>query len=304
MPAAAIHCEALTKRYGRTLAVDGVELRVEPGEAFGFVGPNGAGKTTTIRLLMGFLRPTSGTARIFGQDAWRAAVEVHRQVGNLPGDFDFDRRRTGREILRHVARLRGASADALAYADELADRLHADLDRPLGALSRGNHQKIGLIQAMFDRPRLLLLDEPTSGLDPLMQETFITLIGEARAAGATVFLSSHNLVEVERTCERVGIIRAAKLVATESVDTLAARALRHVEVSFEGMAPTAEAIGAIPGARDVTIDGNRATLRMAGNLDDLVRFLGGYRVADLTVQRASLEELFLSFYAEGATTDA
>lgn len=300
----AIRCTALSKRYGRTLAVDGIDLEVGAGEAFGFVGPNGAGKTTTIRLLMGFLRPTGGRAEIFGQDAWRAAVEVHRRVGNLPGDFDFDRRRTGRQILRHVARLRSAGPEALTYADELAERLHADLDRPLGALSRGNHQKIGLIQAMFDRPALLLLDEPTSGLDPLMQETFITLIAEARAAGATVFLSSHNLVEVERTCERVGIIRAGQLVATESVETLAARALRHIEITFDGSTPTLAAVGAIAGARDVTVDGTRVTLRMAGNLDDLVRFLGSYRVADLTVQRASLEELFLSYYAEGAAADA
>ncbi len=298
MSSIAIECRGLTKRFGSARAVEGIDLTVQPGESFGFVGPNGAGKTTTIRLLMGFLRPSAGSARIFGDDTWSAAVDVHRHVGNLPGDFDFDRRRTGRAILTHVARLRGASPEALDYAEALAERLHADLDRPLGTLSRGNHQKVGLIQAMFHRPRLLLLDEPTSGLDPLMQETFISLISEARAGGATVFLSSHNLVEVERTCERVGIIRDGRMVATESVRTLAARALRHVEVTFEGEAPSRDALQAIRGASDVSLEGMRARLRMAGNLDDLVAFLSDHRVADLTVQRATLEELFLSYYDE------
>ena len=303
MAATAIQCEGLTKRFGHSRAVESIDLSVAAGEAFGFVGPNGAGKTTTIRMLMGFLRPSSGRAQIFGQDCWSEAVGVHRDVGNLPGDFTFERTMTGRRVIEHVARLRGLGAEALREADALAERLQANLDRPLGDLSRGNHQKVGLIQAMFHRPKLLLLDEPTGGLDPLMQETFITMIGEAREAGTTVFLSSHNLVEVERTCERVGIIRQGRLVATEDVATLEAKALRHVEIRFDGEPAPADALAGLPGARDLVIDGAHATLRMEGRIDPLVHLLAAHEVADLVVQRASLEELFISYY-EQETADA
>lgn len=291
----AIECEALTKRFGRHRAIDGIDLEVEAGEAFGFLGPNGAGKTTTIRALLGLLRPTSGRARVLGHDAWREAVAVHRLTGTLPGDFRYDDALTGRELIAHVARLRGLGAEARAHAEELAERLQADLSRPLGDLSRGNHQKIGLVQALFHRPPVLLLDEPTSGLDPLMQDLFVELVQEARAAGTTVFLSSHNLTEVEKTCRRVAIIRAGAVVATDDVDALARRALRHVRVVFEGAAP-ADAIGALPGVQDVDVHGTRAAFRLAGELDALTALLAQHRVTDLSVERASLDELFRSFY--------
>lgn len=297
MDAPAIACAGLSKRFGDHPAVAGIALTVEPGEAFGFLGPNGAGKTTLIRMLMGFLRPNEGTARIFGHDCWREQVAVHRLVGNLPGDFTYDERMSGRAVITHVARLRGLGHDAgaLAEIDRLADRLHADLERPLRALSRGNLQKIGLIQALFHRPRLLLLDEPTGGLDPLMQRRFVELIADARAGGATVFLSSHNLHEVEQVCARVGIIREGRLVATENVADLAARALRQIHVRFEGEPPTT-ALQLLPGAQDVEIEGHQARLRMAGQLDALVALLAQHRVADLDVERADLEDLFTSFY--------
>lgn len=293
MPEPAILCERLTKRYGKHPGIEDIDLRVEAGEAFGFLGPNGAGKSTTIRTLMGLLRPTSGRAEIFGHDCWRRAVEVARHVGNLSGEFTYDERMTGREVVRHVARLRGH--EDLAHADELARALQADMDRPLRHLSRGNLQKVGLIQAMFHRPRLLLLDEPTGGLDPLMRETFLDLVAAARTDGATVFLSSHNLEEVHRVCERVGIIRDARLVAVEEIGDLIRRALRRVRIV--GAAPLDPApFAALDGAQDVHGDGTTLTLRFAGDVNELLRLAAGLDLLDLEIERASLEEVFLSFY--------
>ena len=292
----AIVCEGLTKRYGKHAGIEDIDLRVRTGEAFGFLGPNGAGKSTTIRTLMGFQRPTSGRAEVFGFDCWRARVDVARHVGNLPGDFTYDERLTGWEVVRHVARLRGHTD--LTRARELAGRLQADMDRPLRQLSRGNHQKVGLVQAMFHRPRLLLLDEPTGGLDPLMRETFLDLVAEARADGATVFLSSHNLEEVHRVCERVGIIRDARLIATENIGDLISRALRHVRIVFAAPVDVAP-LAALPGAQDVRADGATVTLRLAGPVDALVKLAAAQEVVDLEIGRASLEEVFLSFYGAG-----
>lgn len=297
----AIVCERLTKRYGRHPGIEDIDLHVHAGEAFGFLGPNGAGKSTTIRTLMGFLRPTSGRAKVFGFDCWRRAVDVARHVGNLPGEFVYDEQMTGWEVVRHVARLRGHRD--LTYARELADALQAEMDRPLRHLSRGNHQKVGLVQAMFHRPRLLLLDEPTGGLDPLMRETFLDLIAAARADGATVFLSSHNLSEVHRVCGRVGIIRDARLIAVEDIGDLIRRALRHVRiVAAEPLDPAPFA--ALEGAQDVHGDGAMLTLRFAGDVDELVKLAAGYEIVDLEIGRASLEEVFLSFYGRTATTNA
>lgn len=296
----AIVCERLTKRYGKHPGIEDIDLHVHAGEAFGFLGPNGAGKSTTIRTLMGFLRPTSGRAEVFGFDCWRQAVEVARHVGNLPGDFVYDEQMTGWEVVRHVARLRHHRD--LTYARELAERLEADMDRPLRHLSRGNHQKVGLVQAMFHRPRLLFLDEPTGGLDPLMRETFLDIVSEARADGATVFLSSHNLAEVHRVCGRVGIIREARLIATEEVEDLIRRALRHVRIVFAGPADPAP-FAALPGAQDVHADGQALTLRLAGEVGPLVRLVAQHEVLDLEIGKASLEEVFLSFYGRTPNSD-
>jgi ABC-2 type transport system ATP-binding protein len=216
-----IETYGLTKFYASHRGIEDVSMKVEPGEVFGFLGPNGAGKTTTIRTLLDLLHPTTGTARIFGLDSQRDSVSIHGRLGNLPGDFGFGKTATGEEAIRLLARLRGV--EDVGRTEALARRFRADLTRPLGQLSRGNRQKIGLILAVFHQPELLILDEPTSGLDPLMQEEFMALVREERDRGCTVFLSSHELDEVERVCDRVGIIRDGKLIAVEQVDDLLGR---------------------------------------------------------------------------------
>jgi beta-exotoxin I transport system ATP-binding protein len=243
---AAIETEGLTKLYGPERGIADVTMAVEPGEVFGFLGPNGAGKTTTIRTLLDLLHPTRGSARIFGLHSRRDSVAIRARLGNLPGDFGFGKRTSGREALALLARLRGI--DGLGRAEELARRFRADLERPLGRLSRGNRQKVGLILAVFHRPELLILDEPTSGLDPLMQEEFLALVGEERERGCAVFISSHELDEVERVCDRVGIIRDGRLIAVERVADLLGRTQRRNRVEVEFAEPAdLEAVRAMPG---------------------------------------------------------
>ena len=227
---AAIETDRLSKFYGEHRGVEDLTMAVEPGEVFGFLGPNGAGKTTTIRTLLDLLHPTAGSARLFGLDSRRDSVAIRRRLGNLPGDFGYGKAATGREAVSLLARLRGV--DELGRAEALARRFRADLDRPLGELSRGNRQKVGLILAVFHSPDLLILDEPTSGLDPLMQEEFLALVREERERGCAVFLSSHELDEVERVCDRVGIIRDGTLIAVERVADLLAKTPRRESVEF------------------------------------------------------------------------
>ncbi|HKS69905.1 MAG TPA: ABC transporter ATP-binding protein, partial [Ktedonobacterales bacterium] len=215
---AIIETRDLTKTYGRSRGIENVTLSVEEGEVFGFLGPNGAGKTTTIRTLMGLLRPTSGTAHIGGLDCWAQATEVHRLVGYLPGEFALDPGLTGAQILAYLGNLRGGVDQA--YLAKLVERLDLDPGKKFREYSRGNKQKVGLVQAFMARPRLLILDEPTGGLDPLNQQEFYAMVAEAHAGGQTVFLSSHNLPEVEHTCQRVGIIREGRLAKVDDVAAL------------------------------------------------------------------------------------
>jgi ABC-2 type transport system ATP-binding protein len=244
----AIETEGLTKLYGAERGIEDVTITVERGEVFGFLGPNGAGKTTTIRTLLDLLHPSGGSARILGLDSHRDSVAIRARLGNLPGDFGYGKRSSGREALALLARLRGI--EDLGRAEELARRFQADLERPLGQLSRGNRQKVGLILALFHRPELLILDEPTSGLDPLMQEEFLALVREERERGCAVFLSSHELDEVERVCDRVGIIRAGRVIAVERIDELLGKTLnrRRVEVEF-GEPVELEDVRALPGVK-------------------------------------------------------
>ena len=290
---AAIETRGLTKRYGAARGIDDVTFSVTTGEVFGFLGPNGAGKTTTIRTLLGLLRPTAGSARILGHDAWRDGVAARACTGFLPGEFAFDEQVTGEELLDLFADLRGI--DDRAFARSLAERFEADLRRPLGELSRGNRQKIGLIQALVHRPRVVVMDEPTAGLDPFMQEEFARLVDELRADGTTVFLSSHNLAEVERMCDRVGILREGRLAAVESVDEITGRALRHVRLRFAGAAPAGE-FRRLPGVSRLTVAGPEVRFLLAGEPTEVVRTAGRHRLLDVEIARPSLEEAFIAAY--------
>jgi ABC-2 type transport system ATP-binding protein len=289
-----IETESLTKRYGAVRGIEEITLSVKAGEVFGFLGPNGAGKTTTIRTLLDLQRPTSGVARIFGLDSRRDSLAIRARLGNLPGDFTIDPRLSCRELLRYCAVVRGMPD--LGVAPELAERFEANLDRPAGELSRGNRQKIGLIQALFHQPELLVLDEPTSGLDPLMQEEFLAIVGEHEARGGTVFLSSHDLDEVERVCDRVAIVREGRLAAVEDVAEMRGRSYHRVAIEFADPVDTAE-LAAIPGVTDLRVDGRRVSFRARGDLDAIVKATARHTVVDMELVEPTLEEMFLTYYA-------
>ena len=298
--APAIEASGLTKRYGGERGIEDLTIAVAAGEVFGFLGPNGAGKTTTIRTLLGLLRPTAGAARILGFDSWRDGVAARARTGFLPGEFTFDEQVTGEELLDLFADLRGI--DDRAFAHSLAERFEADLRRPLGELSRGNRQKVGLVQALVHRPPVVVMDEPTTGLDPLMQEEFARLVAELRADGTTVFLSSHNLAEVERMCDRVGILREGRLAAVESVEAITGRALRHVRLRFAGTVPAGE-FRRLPGVSHLAAAGPELRFLLAGDPTDVVRTAGHHRLVDIEIARPSLEEAFVAAYgpqAEGS----
>jgi ABC-2 type transport system ATP-binding protein len=291
----AIETSNLTKTYGKSRGIRDVDLSVEEGEVFGFLGPNGAGKTTTVRTLLGFLRPSGGRGEVLGLDIRRESVEIRARVGNLPGEFALEDRMTGEGLLRYFARLRGVKD--LGYARELAERLGAELHRPMRRLSRGNKQKIGLVQAMFHRPPLLMLDEPTGGLDPLVQDEFLDIIEEIRAEGRTVFFSSHNLAEVERVCDRVGIIRDGRLAAVETTETLVDKSFRHVRLVFaESVDP--KPFEALPGVRDLKVDGTKVSFTLYDDLDEMVKLAARHRLVNLEYERPSLEEIFLAYYQQ------
>ena len=292
-----VQIESLTKWYGRTLALDRLTLDVRANEVLGFLGPNGAGKTTTLRLLMGYLRPSGGCARVHGMDAWGDSVAVHRHTGYLPGDLRLWPRLTARMAASHLARLRGLDHDP-GTAD-LAKRLDIEMDRPIGELSKGNRQKVGVLLALLGDPGLLLLDEPTSGLDPLVQQEFHRVLRERVDAGAAVMLSSHVLSEVEHVADRVAIIRSGRLLMLESLAGLRQKARHTVEVRF-GAPPPPGAFSAVPGIRDVHLDGSVLRCSMQGVVDPLIKALGHYHVIDLNSREEDLEDTFLALYGEEA----
>ncbi len=292
-----IQADSLSKRFGRVQALERLTLDVRPGQVLGFLGPNGAGKTTTMRLLMGFLRPTSGSARVHGLDAWRDRAAVHARTGYLPGDLRLWPRLSTGTIAAHLARLRGLDHD-LDGAD-LAKRLDLDLARPVGELSKGNRQKAGVLLALLGQPDVLLLDEPTSGLDPLVQQEFHQILRERVAAGAAVLLSSHVLSEVERVADRVAIISSGRLLMLESLAGLRQKARHTVEVRF-GSPPPPDAFAAVPGLSDVRLDGSLLRCRMQGVVDPLIKALGRYHVVDLNSREDDLEDTFLTVYGEEA----
>ncbi len=294
---ALIETDKLTKTYGRHRGIIDIDLTVNEGEAFGFLGPNGAGKTTTIRTLLDHLRPTSGQARIFGIVTTEDPVAIHRRVGYLPGEFTLYDKLTGGQTIEYFANLRGG-VDA-AYQRDLIERLDVDPSRKFKEYSKGNKQKIGLIVALQHRPDLLMLDEPTSGLDPLVQQTFYAVIREAKAEGRTVFLSSHILGEVEKTCDRVAIIRDGRLARVDRVEALRDLAHHQVELRFAGDVPVG-AFAGLPGVSDVTTEANLLRLRVSGSITPVVREAARYELLDFVSREPSLEETFLAEYGHAA----
>lgn len=290
----ALSIQGLHKSYGRVRALQGLDLEVRRGEIFGFLGPNGAGKTTTIRCLLDLIRPDSGTLRVLGLDPQAQPVAVKARCGYLPGELTLQDNTTVEGLLRYLDRLRGRRVD-WAYVRQLAGRLDLDLKRPLKNLSKGNKQKVGVMQALMHRPELLLLDEPTAGLDPLMQQEVLGLLREAKAEGTTVFFSSHIISEVEEVADRVGIIRLGQVVEVAEVASLIRRALRRITVRFQSPIDSS-ALAGLPGVTVLSTEPTSATLQVQGAMDGLIKALAAYPVSDLETVRPSLEEVFLAYY--------
>jgi polyether ionophore transport system ATP-binding protein len=291
MPGPAIRTEGLSKRYGDALALDSLDLTVEPGEVYGYLGPNGAGKTTTIRLLLGLLRPTVGRAEIFGLDCWHEPVAAHRHLAFVAAEPRLWPGLTGAETLEFLARVRGAGDGS--YRDVLIDRFQLDANKKVRALSHGNQQKVQLIAAFSSRADLLVLDEPTGGLDPLMEMAFRQTVLEAKASGQTVFLSSHILAEVEAVCDRVGILRAGRLVDQGTLAELRHLSVQTVEVTFDGDLPD---LPPLPGVEIEQAGANALRFEVTGGVGPLIASLARYPIVSLESRAPSLEEIFLHHY--------
>jgi len=297
MDGPAISTSGLTKSYGRHRGIVDLDLAVLPGEVFGYLGPNGAGKTTTIRLLLDYIRPTRGSVSVLGLRSHDQSREIRRRVGYLPGELRLYSSLSGSELISFFAHLRGGVARA--RVDELAQRLDCDLSREIRTLSSGNRQKLGLIQAFMSDSELLILDEPTNGLDPLVQQTFYDLVREARVAGRTIFLSSHVLPEVERVCDRVGILREGRLVAVERIADLRAREIRKLEIEF-GAPVAPDAFAGVAGIRDVAVENDTLQCTVVGSMDSVMKAANRYEIRALSSAEPSLEEVFLAYYGEAA----
>jgi ABC-2 type transport system ATP-binding protein len=291
----AVRIDGLTKRYGTTEALTDLDLEIAQGEVLGYLGPNGAGKTTTLRLLLAMIRATSGRAEVFGVDCQADPVAAHRHLAYVPGEANLWPSLTGAETLHLLGRLHGAVDEK--YRDQLIERFDLDPSKRTRTYSKGNRQKLVLIGALMTRAELLLLDEPTSGLDPLMERVFRDCVQEARAAGQTIFLSSHILSEVEVLCDRVAILRAGRLV-----DVGALRDMRHlsalsIEAELEGPPPD---LTAVPGISALEVDGDRLRCQVTGSMEPLLRELSAVGVRRLLSREPSLEELFLAHYGDAA----
>jgi ABC-2 type transport system ATP-binding protein len=291
-----IHTERLTKAYGVHRGIIDVDLDVHEGEIFGFLGPNGAGKTTTMRVLLDLIRPTSGHAEIFGIGTTSDPVAIHRRVGYLPGEFDLYDRLTGADTIAYFANLRGG-VDA-GYVSQLVERLDLDPSRRFREYSKGNKQKVGLVVALQHKPDLLILDEPTSGLDPLMQQTFFELVREARDEGRSVFLSSHIIDEVDRTCDRVAIIREGRLVQVDRIEAVRRLAFHHVVLTFG--APVAPAIfEVLDGVEVVASEAVTITMRVSGPIGGVLAAAAPHGLVDVVSREPNLEDVFLAQYGQG-----
>ena len=294
----AIYAQGLTKSYGRTQALFGVDLEVQRGTIAGFLGPNGAGKTTTIRCLLDLIRPSGGKLKVAGIDPQSDPVAVRSLVGYLPGELNLDDNMTTEAALRFFNALRGRKAE-WRYVEKLSERLDLDIKRPIKNLSSGNQKTAGVIQALRPRPDIWLLDEPPGGLDPLMQREVLQLIKEARSGGATVFFSSHNIAEVEAVADQVNIIRKGIVVEVVDVSELLTRALRRARITFRKPSDTSALVD-LPGVtllsqhNDTSIE-----LQITGDMEPLIKALGKYPIVDIQTARPSLEDIFMAYYEKG-----
>ena len=292
-----VETRGLSKRYGQLFALKDLELQVQQGEVLGYLGPNGAGKTTTIRLLLGLIAPTSGSASIFGLDVQQHAPEVHKRLAYVPGEANLWPSLTGQEVLALLGRIQG-QVDS-AYRDELIERFDFDPSKKVRSYSKGNRQKLILIAALMTRAELLILDEPTSGLDPLMEQTFRQCMAEAKRRGQTVLLSSHILSEVEALCDRIAILRSGELLEIGTLAEMRHLSALSIQATFDGPPPD---IGDLPGVSGVQIDGRSLRCEVSGSVQPLLSVLASAGVRDLLSTRPSLEELFLAHYGTGDVT--
>jgi len=285
-----IEVKGLAKYYGQTHAVDDVSFSVEKGEVFGFLGPNGAGKTTTIRCLMNFLKPTAGEIKIFGADAQKNSTEIKNKIGFLSGDVRLYDGWTGNDHIKFLEKLRGRES----VASELISKLNFNPRLKFKALSSGNKQKLGLILSLMFEPELMIMDEPTLGLDPLLQNTIYEILESLREKGTTIFMSSHNLAEVDRICDRVGIIKDGKIVATESIASLKEKRMHTVKVHFaSGYSKDDFIFDGVEIQQEIP---NGLVIGVKGDINPIIKKLANYRIKELEITHASLEEIFLEFY--------
>ena len=291
-----LRLKKLTKFYGKDRGIEDITLDIEPGEVFGFLGPNGAGKSTTIRTILNFISPTSGQAQVFGLDSVHDSVELKNHIGYLAGDIALYDRMTGQQTLEYMTSL-GKRTD-WDYVKELTKRLDVTLNRPIKKLSKGNKQKIGLLQAFMHKPELIILDEPTSGLDPLMQQIFYDMVKEISAKGKTIFVSSHNLTEVQKICDRAAFIRDGHLVAIEKINTGSDIKFHRYSIVFDDQ-PDEKALSAIKGVTKVVVNDHVAELTLNGSADPLIQYLAKNKVDSLDELELALEEMFMHYYQEG-----
>jgi ABC-2 type transport system ATP-binding protein len=292
-----VRTERLSKRYGHTIALDGLDLEIAAGEVFGYLGPNGAGKSTTIGILLGLIRPSAGTARIFDLDAWRDAPAIHRRLAYVPSEANLWPSLTGAEALRFLGALHG-SVDT-AYRDELIDRYELAPDKKIRAYSHGNRQKVVLVAAFASRAELLLLDEPTTGLDPLMEQVFRACVHEAHDRGQTVLLSSHILSEVEAVCDRVAMLRSGRIIEIGQLDVLRGLVALRVHAQLHRPVPD---LAHIEGVSNVAVDGLSVECDVAGSMAPLLSALAGAGIEHLTTREPTLEELFVAQYGDASAT--
>ena len=285
-----ISAEKLTKYYGKNRGVIGLDLTVEEGEVYGFIGPNGAGKSTTIKLLLDFIRPTSGGCRVFGQDCITGAARIKRDIGYIPADVSYYEGMTVSELLSYSAKF--YPGDHRPQTKRLCNSLDLDASRRIGELSTGNKKKVAIVQAMQHRPRLLIMDEPTSGLDPLVQHAFYSLIAEAKTDGVTLFFSSHVLSEVQRVCDRVGIIREGKLIRTQTMEELTGAQYKRVKAGIDGDF-------SLPGAEGIKRQSGTVEFLYKGSADALLGALAARHISNILIEDPPLEDIFMAYYQEG-----